>query len=250
MVLMSLLAVVSCRQESTDQSSTSREAVSKTVRSDSIVFRTSSEEYIYFGRRLYPSNSSDSMSQSVDQELVALEEVGDTIFAFLNSEKLRNMGNPKLPFATDSLLRYYYSKHYEVEIDDDIPYIAYLRSSRDYIRFTRTKKGDFYVSEAIIRDTVLDVMGEIRIGMSITKVLSELGIPLDIINKENFSLILCHVDIPSEIWYEQDVNLENSKTPQEQVTQLYLRFVNGQLELAFIDPWIGYGEKGSIPASS
>lgn len=244
--LMVLLTAISCGQKTADQTSSPKEESSLAIPYDSIIFRTSSEEYLYLGKRLYPSIGSDSISNVATQELIAVESVGDTIFAFLNSELLYNVNNPKLPFATDSLLRDYYPKYYDVEIDDDIPYMAYLRSPKDYVQFIKKKRGGFYIETSVIRDTVINVLGEVKVGMSKSDALTELGIPLNLIDKESFFLILCHADVPREIWYKKDLNLKKALAAQKQTIQVYLSFEGAKLNLAYINPWIGYGNKGRI----
>lgn len=243
--LLILIAVVACGQKASDQTSLPKEELPVSTSYDSIIFRTSNEEYLYLGKRLYPPTGSDSIS-SATTGLIAVEGVGDTIFVFLDSEMLYNLSNPKLPFATDSLLKDYYPKYYEVEIDDDIPHIAYLRSSNDYVEFVKKKRGGFYIETATIRDTVLNVLGEAKIGMSRADVLAELGLPLDVIDKESFSLILCHADVPSKIWYKKNVAIKKTIARQNPTTQVYLNFENGRLKLAYINPWIGYGDKGVV----
>lgn len=243
---MVLITAISCGQKSTDQTSSSKEKSSSEISYDSIIFRTSNEEYLYLGERLYPSRGSVGAGSASNEELIALESVGDTIFAFLNSELLYNLSNPKLPFATDSLLKDYYPKYYDVEIDDDMPFMAYLRSSNDYVQFIKKKKGGFYIETATIKDTVLNVVGEVKIGMSKSDVLSNLGIPVDLVDKENFSLILCHADVPKKIWYKKDLSLKRQIVAQKPTTQVYLSFEGGKLNLAFINVWIGYGDKAKL----
>lgn len=245
-VIIMLLMIVSCGQKNTEQTSFSQQETLSVVAYDSITFKTSSEEYLYLGKRLYPSSSSGSVNNSISGELITLEGVGDTIFAFLNSEMLYNLGNPRLPYVNDSLLRDYYPKYYEVEIDEDIPYFAYLRSPMDYAEFVREESGIFYIGTALLRDTVLNVVGGIKIGMDKARVLSELGVPLDLIDKESFSLILCHGAVPSKIWYKKDPKLKKTLTPQKPTIQVYLSFEGGQLKLAYINSWIGYGDRREI----
>lgn len=244
--LMVLMITVSCGQKTVDQSSSSQKEPLQSVSYDSIVFRTSGEEYLYLGERLYPSIGSDGAGSSANKELIAVESVGDTVFAFFNSGLLYNISNPKLPFANDSLLTNYYPKYYDVEIDDDLPYMAYLKSSKDYVQFIKKQRGGFYIETSVIKDTIINVIGEVKIGMSKSDALSKLGIPSNLITKESFSLILCHAGVPREIWYKKDLNLKKALSAQKQTTQIYLSFEESILRMAYINPWIGYGDQGKL----
>ena len=247
--LMLIITAVSCGQNTGDHRASQEEVSTVAMPYDEIIFATSNREYVHLGKRLYPTIGLDSSNQGASKELIALEGVGDTIFAFLNSELLYNINNPRLPFASDSLLRDYYPIFYDVEIDDDLPYIAYLNNSKDHLQFIKEKgSGDFYIEKAIIRDTLINVIGEVMIGMKKADVLRQLGIPIDLIDKEGFALILCHADSPTDkIWYKHDLKLKPAIVAEKNTIKVLLRFEEGTLKLAYISFWIGYGDYATIP---
>lgn len=230
-----------CRQMHQEQRALSKEELVLPSVNDSIVFRTSNEEFLYVCKRLYPLSQKSLMATN---DLVTIEGVGDTIFAMFNSELLYNSANPKLPFASDSLLGSFYPKFYNVEIDTDVPYIAYLRSQKDYLQFIKNDDNRFYIENAVIRDTIVAVLGKVKIGMSKLHVLKELGIPPEIIEAEDFSMILCHADVPSKAWYKIDQNFRDAVKARDETIQVYLNFKGGILQLAYMNLWIGYGDKG------
>lgn len=237
------LIVTSCDQsrERQQHASPINEGGTSTVAVDSIVFSTSNKEYVYLGERLYPpSPGLDSIDAAVTSDLLSIERVGDTVFAFLDTDMLYNQANVYLPQANDSLLKHYYPQHYDVEIDDDVPYIAYLRSSDDYIQFIRTKSGVFYLETATIRDTVMRVLGNIQVGLSAEAVFEKLRFPTNLVRGQEFSLILCHGAVPHKIWFKRNRD-SNLFTTDKPTLQVLLRFESNQLKVIYIDPWIGYG---------
>ena len=239
-----LLIIISCgqRKEAEDASAVNEEET-PTVAVDSIVFKTSNEEYVYLGKRLYPSNSLDSADGTISSDVLSIESIGDTVFAFLNTEMLNNQSNAYLPQADDSLLKYYYPQHYDVEIDDDIPYVAYLRSVNDYLQFIRGKSGVFYLETATIRDTVMRVFGDIKVGLNKEAVFAKLGFPNNLVSTEDFSLILCHGAVPYKIWFNPNEYSEQLPPAEVPTLQVLLQFENSQLKHIYIDPWIGYDRK-------
>ena len=73
---------------------------------DTISFRTSSTETIYFGTRVLPqTNISDSAAINFlnNSEISSIIEVGDSLFVFLNNDDLVNGVNENLPPVNDSV---------------------------------------------------------------------------------------------------------------------------------------------------
>lgn len=240
-----LLILISCgqRREGQENASAVNGEETSAIAVDSIIFKTSDEEYVYLAKRLYPLARLDSVDATISSDLLSIESVGDTVFAFLNTKMLYNQGNVYLPQADDSLLKYYYPKHYDVEIDDDIPYIAYLKSSNDYVQFIRRKSGSFYLETATIRDTVIRILGNIKVGLGKEAVFAALGFPSNVVRRQEFSLILCHGAVPHNIWFKRNKDSKELFTAEKPTVQVLLRFESNQLKLIYIDPWIGYGTK-------
>lgn len=241
-MLLSLivLAVVSCRQDAT--MGTGVQEGSGIL--DSIVFKTSSEEYLYLDRRLYPSSTLENAEINVSPELISIERVGDTLFAFLDTEMLNDRENSYLPYVNDSLISNYYPRYYNVTIDDDLPYFVYLRRPGDQLRFIRDSEGMFDLEAAIIRDTVLSVFGNVRVGLSVKEVFEVLHFPRKVVNLQDFTLILCHAAVPYDVWFNR--KSESGKCPtKDRPLDVLLRFERSRVILIYIDSQIVYG-KGNI----
>jgi hypothetical protein len=178
-VLLGLM--ISCNQykESPKQPSVESDLPGYT---DSLVFKTSSSERVYLAERLYPSGNSDSSSlNGTEPGILSIEGVGDTVFVFLNNEALYDRENNNLPLVNDSLIRHHYPKYYKVEIDDDLPYMVYLKSPKDLIQFIRNKHNVYYLESAVVGDTVLSVFNKVKVGMRAEKVLAGLELPIHIL---------------------------------------------------------------------
>lgn len=232
------IIIISCGKESSsvDGGEPQTEVV------DSIVFETSNEERVYLGQRLYPTMKAEEANPLVTPQLLSINRVGDTLFAFLDSEKLYNQGNKLLPYLSDSLIRHYYPRYFDVTIDDDLPYMVYLKSLKDYAQFVRSKTGVFYLETASIRDTVLSVFGDVKVGLEKEVVFEALEFPDDLIDQQDFTLILCHGAVPTDMWFVRDGNRTEQIRAQKSPTQVLMRFKENRLELIFIDPWIGYAK--------
>lgn len=240
-----LSSMISCTKQEGRTEPSGKNENDSSAYTDSIVFNTSNKEFIYLGQRLYPSSNSDSSSKhSVRPDILSIERVGDTVFVFLNNDMLYDQENIHLPPISDSLVRHHYPKYYEVEIEDDLPYMIYLTSSKDSIHFVKDRKNVFYWDAAIIRDTVLSVFGGVKVGMKADKVLDGLVLPLDIFERfqgKDFFLILCHGSVPYKIWFTEKFG--EKLATEKSTIQMLFRFEKGQLKDIRIDPWIVYGAK-------
>jgi hypothetical protein len=221
-------------------------------RIDSIFFKTSSSEYVYLGTRLYPSDKEEDSIGAflLNSQVCCLEKVGDTLFAFISGDLLCDRNNRNLPRMNDSLYEFFYPKFYDVEIEDDLPYIVYLKNSKDYVELIKIKgSSEFYWETASVMDTVLTFFSGIRVGDTRDDVFKKLSFPELRYKKNDFSLILCHVSIPSEIWFKQKQHLRNESETEKffglpedaMVMQVLLRFREGKLDQLKIDPWIAFG---------
>src|SRR5690606_23067952 len=130
-------------------------------------------------------------------EIASVIAVGDTVFMFLNNNMLVSEANEYFPQINDSLLQHYYPNIYDVEIDDDLPYFAYLRSDKDYLVFIKDKKsGEFTWTEAVVTDTVLNFMDVIKIGARKAKFFEKFN--LKVVEESDLTIILCHASMPSQ----------------------------------------------------
>ncbi|MBK7627266.1 MAG: hypothetical protein IPJ16_08770 [Bacteroidales bacterium] len=259
-VLLGLM-IISCQpRNSSNETLKDKQENSSLARIDSIIFKTSGEEFIYLGERLYPNpRVPDSLiaNQLVSTEVICVSEVGDTIFAFLNNELLYDRENKYFPLVNDSMFTLIYPEHYRITVDDDIPYFVYLENENDLITLIKDKKRNIYYWEsATIQDTVVNFFYNIKVGMEKEEVFSRLKLPKINFNKSDFSMILCQAARPYKIWYKQikfsknqldsfgKANLDFST--DKSTLQALLHFKNNKLELIYLDPWIGYGQKGEI----
>lgn len=235
-----VLALTSCRQDTNTQVYDQEEPGIL----DTIVFRTSSEEFVHLGRRIYPSSRLEQTEGRVTPELISIEQVGDTLFAFLDTEMLDDRENTYLPYVNDSLIGHFYPRYYDVTIDDDLPYFVYLRSPEDQLRFIRDSEGMFHLDAAIIRDTVLGVLDNVRVGLGVEEVFEALDFPHHVVNLQDFTMILCHASVPYDIWFNRKD--QSGKFPTEnRPLDVLLRFEAKRLILIYIDSQIVYG-KGNI----
>jgi len=257
MLTILFLFQLSCQQNKNSQKAELTNKGNKlSVIMDSIVFRTSNEEFTYLAERIYPKATqldSLTIAQLIQSDILSIERVGDTLFVFINNEKLFDRQNDYLPSINDSLISSFYPKYYNVVIDDDIPYFVYLKNSKDDITLIKDKQNEIFSwTSAIIRDTVLSFSG-IKPGQEKDEVFAHLGLPEFEFNKDDFSLILCHASIPSEIWFKsilksheimnsfgyEEYKLETDKPN----IQILFSFKDSILEYMFLSPWIGYGNK-------
>jgi hypothetical protein len=157
---------------------------------------------------------------------------------------LYDQENIHLPPISDSLVRHHYPKHYKVEIDDDLPYMVYLTSSRDSIHFVKNKKNVYRLEAATIRGTVLSLFGGVKVGMKARRVLDSLGLPVDIFERfqrNDFFLILCHGSVPHKAWFTE--KYKDTLATEKPTIQMLFRFEKEQLKNVRIGPWIGYEAK-------
>lgn len=234
-----MVAMVCCTKNSeSSQNGSEKKAGNANFVTDTLIFKTSDRESIYVCQRLYPSGS---LSNPACSEVLSVERVGDTAFVFLKNDFLYAEQNVNLPLMSDSLLRNHYPKYYTVEVDEDLPYSVYLKSSKDFIHFIRNKRKVFYLENATIRDTVMTIFGDVRVGLSSKEILSTLGLPVDVFaqfDQKEFYVILCHCSVPNKIWFAE--NLEDDLEADNSKTQVLLQFIDGKLSYIQIDPWIGY----------
>ncbi len=220
---------------------------------DSIVFKTSNENFVYLTERLYPAiELSDSMAirELILSDILSVEKTGDTIFVFMNNDLLYNQLNQNLPPINDSLFEHFYPKYYNVIIDDDIPYIVNMKNEKDNIQIIKSKKGIFYWEKVIVKDTIFSFLNDIKVGMHRDEVFKRLKLPKLDFDKDHFSLILCHASIPSNIWYKTVLNSKEQLksigydnydlTPERSTLQVLLHFTEGYIDYMYLDPWIGY----------
>jgi hypothetical protein len=244
-LLVLFQSTISCQQNAKQQSVGDKK--SETV--DSIVFKTSNEKFIYLANRLYPTTvdfNDNAIAELMQSDIISIESVGDTIFVFLNKDLMHNQLNQNLPEMNDSLFKNFYPRHYNVVIDDDIPYMVYLKNDKDIVQIIRNRKGVFCWETATIKDTVLSFYSGIKVGMSKDEVFLKLNMPKIGINKKNFSLILCHASVPSEIWYKQMFKSKGYRLKTDKPNiQVLFNFKEGKLDSIYLNPWIGYGNKAS-----
>jgi hypothetical protein len=76
-----LSSMISCTQSKESRTEPSEEKENDfPVATDSLVFKTSSETFIYLSQRLHPSSNYDSSSQnSIRPDVLSIEKVGDTV---------------------------------------------------------------------------------------------------------------------------------------------------------------------------
>lgn len=218
---------------------------------DTFVFSTAKKEYIYTSDRLFPDPKipdSINIVELLNSNVLSIELVNDTIFAFFNNDLLHTYQNNHLPQINDSLLRSYYSNFYNITVDDDIPYFIYLENAKDLITLTKDRKKDIYIWEtATIQDTILNIAG-IKVGMEKNEVFSKLGFPNFKFGKKTFSLILCHASIPQKIWYKSALQYIGNGAVEKLESvipnlKMLLHFKDNRLEYFYIDDGLGYGKK-------
>lgn len=212
---------------------------------DSIVFKTSNEKFIYLANRLYPTTvdfDDKAIAELMQSDIISVEKVGDTIFVFLNNELLHNQLNKNLPEMSDSLVKHFYPQYYNVVVDDDLPYIVYLKNDKDSVQIIRNRRGVFYWEEATVKDTVLSFFSGVKVGMSKDEVFLKLNLPKIKLDRKNFTLILCHASIPSEIWFKEIFDSKGFTLDTDKPNiQVLFDFKEGKLVSIYLNPWIGYG---------
>lgn len=241
-----LFAFAACQSNKTSQFETTQTTEQPITPHDTIIFRTSSDQTNYVGKRILPqSQISDSAAINFlrNSEIATAIEVGDSLFIFLNNNMLVTSENEYFPQVNDSLLKHYYTKIYEVEIDDDLPYFVYLSSEKDLVSLTKDRQtGQFEWGVAAIRDTVLTFMNGIKIGTSKANILENFKVSN--IDKSDLTILLCHASIPSRIWYKSYLSeLRNYEYP---TTTMLLRIENNVLTGILIDGWICYGRADEL----
>lgn len=242
MFLLVLFAFTACQPNKTSQLETTQTAEQLKTSLDTIIFRTSSDQTIFVGKRIIPQPQiSDSVAINFlkNSEIATAIEVGDTLFVFLNNNMLANGKNQHFPQVNDSLLQHFYPKMYEVEIDDDLPYFAYLRSEKDFVMLMKDREsGLFEWDVAAIGDTVLTFMNGIKIGMSKQNILEKLDISEYVNDKSDITIILYPASAPNDIWYKPFS--DELRTYSNSTTTMMLRIKGNTLNLIMIDFWIGY----------
>lgn len=241
-LLIALFAFTACQPNRTSQLDTTQTAEQPKVLLDTIIFRTSSDQTVYVGKRILPQlDLSDSVASNflTNSEIASVIAVGDTIFMFLNNDMLVSETNEYFPPVNDSLLQYYYPTIYDVEIDDDLPYFAYLRSDKDYLEFIKDKKsGEFSWTGAAVTDTLLNFMNGIKIGATKAGIFDMFG--LEPVDDSHLTIILSHASMPSRIWYKSYLpELRNYEHP---TTPMLLRIENNIVTGILIDFWICHGK--------
>ena len=245
-ILIALFAFTACQPNKVSQLDSTETMQPEKATKDTISFRTSGSETIYLGTRILPEpNISDSAIIHFlnHSEISSIIEVDDSLFVFLNNDDLVNGVNKNLPPVNDSLLQYHYPKIYDVEIDDDLPYIAYLRSDKDYLELIKRKKsGEFYFEGAVIGDTVLTFMNKIKIGTAKEDFFEALNIKDIYSNTSNLTVILYHASRPSDIWYKP--YMKELKNYEHQTTSILFRFKDNRVDRILIVPTLGFLEPG------
>ncbi len=214
---------------------------------DTIVFGTANSSYTYYGSRLYPTTNdfnNKEITELRQADIVSVEQVGDSLFVFVNNNFVYYESNPNFPAVNDSLFKSFYPKYFDVTIDDDMPYFVYLESDKDFVSLVRNiKNGEFCWETAIVQNTVLSFFSGVKVGMSKEEVFLKLKLPIFDFDKRDFSLFLFAVDSPDEIWYNKFFDskkyLYNTKIPE--VPVLFI-FKENKLNIILIDMWIGYGK--------
>lgn len=251
------LSSIACQQNRNPQNAKlPNNSNNLTVIVDSIVFKTSNDDFVYLAERLYPAiELSDSMAirELIQSDILSVEKVGDTIFVFMNNDLLHNQLNQNLPPINDSLFEHFYPRYYDVTIDDDIPYIVYLKNEKDVVQIIKSKKGIFYWETATVKDTILSFFSGVKVGMFKNEVFSRLNMPNLEFEEKDFFMILCHASIPSQIWFKQ---MLKSKELLESVgyggyklntdkpnIQVLFNFKDDKLDCVYLSPWIGYGSR-------
>jgi len=241
-ILFFLFAFAACQPNKRSQLETTQTAEQPKILLDTIIFRTSSDQTVYVGKRILPQpDISDSVASNflTNSEIASVIAVGDTIFMFLNNNMLVSEVNQYFPPINDSLLQYHYPTIYDVEIDDDLPYFAYLRSEKDYLEFIKDKKsGEFSWTGAAVTDTLLNFMNGIKIGATKSSIFDMFS--LDPVQDSDLTIILSHASMPSRIWYKSYLpELRNYEKP---TTSMLLRIENNILTGILIDFWICHGQ--------
>ncbi|MBK6267395.1 hypothetical protein JKA74_20300 [Marivirga sp. S37H4] len=212
------------------------------IDNDTIVFKNSNKKYKYISTLVYQFDKKNG-GDSINKELISLEKAGDSIFAFMDGPSLYNQNNQNLPYYNDTIINTY-AKNFDIEIDDDIPYIVYLRNDQDFIQFIRKNSGVYYLETATIRSSYIEIFKGIKNGMSKTEVFNLLKFPNQSVDMENFNLILCHVSVPSKTAFKNESFSSVDTKPAYPTIQLNLHFMNNKLKYIYMDSWIGYGDMG------
>lgn len=245
-ILLLLYAFTACQSNKSGQLEGLKTYKSTNLILDSIIFRTSSDQTVYIGTRVLPKpDISDSAAANYldGSEISSIIAVGDSLFVFLNNDMLVNGVNKNFPQINDSLLRYQYPKDYDVKIDNDIPYIAYLQSEKDYLELIKSKKsGEFYWEGAVIGDTVLSFMNGIKIGTSKDDFFEKLNMKDINSDKSNLTTILYHASVPSDIWYKPYMN--SLRSYEHSTTPILFRIKNNSVERILIFPSLGFWNPG------
>jgi hypothetical protein len=243
--LLVLFTFAACQPNKTSQLETTQTAEQPKTALDTIIFRTSSDQTVYVGKRILPQPQvydSAAVSFLKNSEITTVIEAGDSLFIFLNNDMLVSEANEYFPQINDSLIQYHYSKIYEVEIDDDLPYFAYFRSDKDNLVFTKDKDSGEFTWSGVVTDTVMSFMNDIKIGTNKASILESFNISN--IESPNLTIILCHASTPSRIWYKSLLpELRNYEQP---TTTMLLRIENNILTGILIDFWICYGKADEI----
>ncbi|MBL0764949.1 hypothetical protein [Marivirga atlantica] len=241
-----LFALFACT--SNDKSKSEKLQISDNVISltDSIIYITSNDQSVYVGKRIFPeSNLSNSAAKRhlANSEISSVIEVGDTIFVFLNNNLLISQSNETFPKVNDSLLKYHYPKAYNVEIDDDLPYFAYISSDKDELILMKDREsGEFLWEAAVVTDTILTFMNGIKIGSSKESIFERFNISG--VNKSELTIILDNARYPSHIWYEQyKSELNNYEQPS---ISILLRIENNILTGILMDGWLCFKDSGIL----
>ena len=246
LILSLLLALFACTSEDKSKSEHIQISDNATSLIDTIIYSTANDQSVYLGTRIFPETnlSNSSVKQHLaNSEITSVIEVGDTLFVFLNNNLLISQSNENFPKVNDSLLKYHYPKAYNVEIDDDLPYFAYITSNKDELILIKDRKsGEFLWEAAIVTDTILNFMNGIKIGSSKESVFERFNISG--VNKSELTIILDNARCPSHIWYEQyKSELNNYKHPS---ISMLLRIENNILTGILIDWWLCFKDSGIL----
>ncbi len=246
LILSLILLFVSCQQNmKSKQNETTENIEQNEFIIDTFSFSTANKQYKYVGERILPSQSlSDSLiiEHLLTSEITTIEKVKDSIFVFFNNEMLDDIGNESFPPVNEKLFQDYYPNFYTVEIDDDIPYFVYLKSSKDLVTLIKDDE-EFRWESAFIKDTVLSFMHGIKVGLDKKTLLKKVGLEEFQYDKENFTMIFCHSSAPSKIWYK--IDLRGKFKTDQSTTKMLLKIKNNKIDHIAIESWIGYGKNGS-----
>jgi hypothetical protein len=182
-------------------------SLNKCEKLDSFILSSARIDYIFVGKRIYPSfceNDSILMNNILKENIYSVIEKGDSLFVFVNSNMFDYENNQYLPNLTDSNLFLFYKSYYKMTIEAGVPYFIYFKSNLDDIMLEKIgKPGNEKIVwfKALIRDTLFSISPNIKVGLNKETFFNKIELQRFNYSKKDFTVILMGVYDPSYIWY-------------------------------------------------